>query len=141
MLHVAIQRPEWTIGDLYSKDVLCRCSIRAIPPFDRVEPGDTVFLKWSGGPIVARGRVRDSTSIEYDSVEEVRELCKTYPLYELEEFWKAMRGRRYATVVELQDVEKLERPIIPKTRSAGSGWIVLDTSEKQELWLGPSRQA
>ena len=136
MLHVAIQRPEWTVGDLLDKDVLCRCSIRAIPPFNRVEPGDTVFLKWSGGPIIARAKVRESTSVEYSNVEDVRELCKGYSLYELEDFWEAMRGRRYATVVELEDVKGIHPPIVPRTRSMGTGWIILDTPEKEKMWLG-----
>jgi hypothetical protein len=118
MLHVAIQRREWTVGDLLDKDVLCRCSIRPIPPFDRVEPGDTVFLKWTGGPIIALAKVRRSASLEYSDIEEVRELCKGYSLYELE------------------DVKGVHPPIVPKARSMGSGWIILNTPEKERMWLG-----
>ena len=135
MLHVAIQRPEWTVGDLLDKDVLCRCSIRAVPPFNRVESGDTVFLKWSGGPIIAMAKVRRSTSLEYSDIEEVRELCEGYSLYELEDFWEVMRGRRYGTVMELEDVKDVHPPIVPKARSAGSGRIILDTPEKEKMWL------
>lgn len=139
MEHVAVQKKDRMFIDLKSLDILCRCKSKKDPPFAKVAPGDIVYVAM-GSDVRLRTKVRKAESLEFQDVDEVRELTQGTTLYDGEAYWDDVRNaripRRYGTVVWLTDPEILDPPIQPTTRSYGWDWFVLDTPQKREAWLG-----
>jgi hypothetical protein len=67
--------------------------------------------------------------------QEIIDLCKDTDLDGKDTFWRRMRDRKYGTVIRIVNNRTLPKPIVPRVRSYGSGWIVLDTPEKRKEWL------
>ena len=137
MEHIAIQNKEYTFDSLPTLSILCRCKLRKDPPYDKVTPGDIVYIL-QDGLIKVKTTVLRVLSKEYDDISEIRNLCEgTSPsLYNGVNYWNAMRNRHYGTVVWLANNNPLAKPIRPKTRSYGHDWIVLDNQQKRQKWLG-----
>lgn len=138
MDHIAVMVPDSRLVAGGFKTIETRFSKNRSLPFDRVEAGDTVYFKDFGGPVTTRCRVRRVEfyqDLEPDDIEGLRrlygrEICAD------EAFWKNISGRRYASVIFLNDAEPLTPywpTRVPFNRNA---WVVLDTPEKWDLWLG-----
>lgn len=137
MEHVVIQDPKQTYGDIRNLDVLCRCRSTKHPPYDKVNPGDTIYIQRKGGPIEVKYTVLSAISTPYKEIEEIRELCKTSTLYNAVEYWRAQQIRHYGTVVWLTDPKRIS-PLIERKAAKGNAndWIVLDKEEKRRQWPG-----
>ena len=98
--------------------------------------GQTVWMKWSGGPIVASSKILSwhTGSFQSGNVNQIRELCIGTNLFGLGNYWKQVSEKidgHYAVIL-LSDEEWLEQPIFSTARSHGSSWIYLDTAEKTD---------
>ncbi len=138
MEHVVIQDPKQTIPPIMNLDVLCRCRLTRHPPYDKVNQGDIVFVQEKGGPIVVKYIVSSVVSIPYTEVNEIRELCRSYSLYNATNYWRAQESRCYGTVVWLSNPKPVLPPIYRKGIAKGNAndWIVLDKKEKRQQWPG-----
>jgi len=135
MEHGVIQDPKQTYGDIGNLDVLCRCRSTKHPPYDKVNPGDTIYIQRKGGPIEVKYTVSSAISTPYQEIEEIRELCKASTLYNAVEYWRAQQGRRYGTVVWLTDPKHIAPPVERKVAKGNANdWIVLDKKEKRWQW-------
>jgi hypothetical protein len=107
-----------------TKTVESRFSLTRRAPFGKVEPGDVVLIKKSGGPIVAACRVAQAWFYDLDpsSWEDVRgfaqPLCAQDPL-----FWSSRAKAKYATLLRIEDVRLLTPVTISKKDRRG--WLVL----------------
>ncbi|MHA1216532.1 MAG: hypothetical protein ACTSPX_04320 [Candidatus Thorarchaeota archaeon] len=143
--HVAIQK-----GRTYREPVLVRVSTRKTPPYGRVEVGDMVFLKASGGPMLRKSTVKrvDSFDDASEKTEEIMELIKATELYENEEFREYIsaptptgKARDYCTVVILEPWEDLEeRVIVHPPKGVASSWVTISSDRQIEQYLIGERQ-
>lgn len=112
-------------------------------PWGRIAMGDRVWMKWSGGPIVASARVSGIRRFEQCSPEELRETTQEFSLYDHTAYWQSLPPSFSAMTIYLEDEEWLEEPIDPVARSRGSSWVVLDSDDLRKAWLedAPSTRA
>jgi hypothetical protein len=107
-------------------------------PWGKLSVGDLVWMKWSGGPIVAQARVQRFVETENCTPERLRHQAFGYRLYDLGDYWVSLaaKGRFFAVAVYLEHERWLDAPITPQARSRGESWIVLATPELEAAWLG-----
>ncbi len=99
----------------------------------------TVWMKWSGGPIVAKAKISQwHEGIIHDgNIDEARAFTQGTNLYNLDAYWDEVKkkGTSNYVIVKLKEEEWLEDLIYPAARSLGSSWIYLDSKEKYETWI------
>ena len=140
--HIVIRKPQFVAGskDKPEVSVFVQTHKSRLPLKNKLKSGQTVWMKWSGGPIVARSKISSfhGGSFSNRNVKEIRDFTKGTKLFSLDKFWESVADRRsgYFTVIRLQNEEWLDVLIYPKARSNGSSWIYLKTIEEKELWLG-----
>ncbi len=106
------------------KTMETRFSIVRCAPYERVESGDAVLLKKSGGAVVGICRIRSARfyRLEKDSWDEIKtfahDICAEDP-----EFWEQRKKASFATLMRIDNV-KLITPITVKKRDR-RGWVVL----------------
>jgi hypothetical protein len=140
--HVAIRDPRYVAGttDRPEIGVFCQPDMRRTPLQEGLlRQGQSVYMKWAGGPVVARSRIVSWHLGEFrdGNVNRLRELTVGSRLFGLTPYWEAVSKKgsgRYA-VVHLGDEEWLETLLYPPVRSYGSSWVYLDTLEKRIQWL------
>ncbi|MBN8490329.1 MAG: hypothetical protein J0M00_02715 [Burkholderiales bacterium] len=106
------------------KTIESRFSITRVAPFETVERGDVVLLKRSGGPVVGLALVGRTEFVHlapntWAYVKSFsREICADA------EFWESRRAKRYATLMQVDDITDVE----PFTIDKGDrrAWVVLD---------------
>lgn len=138
--HVAIQS-----GRTYREPILVRVSSQKRAPYDRVEVGDRVFLKASGGPILRYSTVRQVDSFEDASerTEEILNLVKGTELDNDPDFLAYIsdttsngQPRYYCTVVSFEPWKDLEnRVTVHPPKGIASSWVVMDSERKIERYL------
>lgn len=117
------------------KTVESRFSVNRSPPYKKVNSGDILLLKLSGGPIVGICQVTNVWSYELEpkswkliKKEFTNALCAQDP-----DFWKDRKYACYATLMKIKkpitfepfEVEKRDR----------RGWVVLRSKDEQQLTL------
>lgn len=107
-----------------TKTIETRFSKNLIPPYRRISPGDLVFLK--AGPVVAAFRSSSVECVDLDDHERMRlrekyskEICAD------DAFWEERDDRNYATLIGIEDVQRLTPVPVPKHDRRG--WLVLRT--------------
>ena len=138
--HVAIQK-----GRTYREPVLVRVSSQKRAPYDRVEVGDRVFLKASGGPVLRYSTVKQVESFDdaRERTEEIMGLVRGTELEEDEEFeayisdtTSSGKPRNYCTVIHFKPWEDLEnRVTVHPPKGIASSWVVIDSERKIERYL------
>jgi len=104
-------------------------------PWGRITIGETVWMKWVGGPIVARAVVQGFRQIEDCTAGRLRDAVAGYRLADLEEYWTTRPPTFSSVTVYLEHEEWLDEAIEPSARSRGESWIVLDTKGLEDSWL------
>lgn len=138
--HVAIQR-----GRTYTEPILVRVSSQKRAPYERVEVGDRVFLKASGGPILRYSTVKqvDSFDDASERTEEIMELVRGTELENDPDFLSYIsdttssgKPRNYCTVVQFEPWEDLEnRVTVHPPQGIASSWVVMDSERKIQRYL------
>ena len=138
--HVAIQS-----GRTYREPILVRVSSQKRAPYERVEVGDRVFLKASGGPILRYSTVKQVDSFENASerTEEIRELVRGTELENDPDFLSYIsdttssgKPRNYCTVVSFERWKDLEnRVTVHPPKGIASSRLVRDRERKIERYL------
>ena len=93
------------------------------------------LVKWSGGPIVAKGLVAEFVEIEKTTRYQFREILRGTDLYNIDEYWESRPCRFHAMVVSVTDTMWLERILHPIAKGYQASWIVIDSKEKEMAWL------
>ena len=92
-------------------------------------------MKWSGGPIVAKGRVSGFRQVENCSPDQLRQVAVGFSLFDLAEYWRSLPPSFFGMSVYLSDEQWLDRLIQPNARSHGSSWLVIEDDEQKDQWL------
>jgi hypothetical protein len=138
--HVVIRRDSYVAGtqDRPEVGIFTQTHTSRPPvPWGKVAVGDSVWMKWSGGPIVAQAHVQRHLQLENCTPEILRQQTFGYRLYDLDDYWESLqaKGRFFAVVVYLSDEHWLDELITPSARSRGESWIVLTTPALEAAWL------
>jgi hypothetical protein len=115
------------------KTIESRFSVRPSPPYGRVEDGDIVLLKESGGPVVGAFTASAAWHYRLDpaSWTELRRDF-TDALCAQDGFWEARAAAEYATLIGISQAQRLPPVTIPKRDRRG--WVVLaDRNESDRL--------
>jgi hypothetical protein len=131
MQHVAILHRQYLDAILGgSKTVESRLSATKSAPFGRVQPGDMIHFKETGGQFRATAVVAGVMTFEDLRPADVRTLARRYgPQIGAEAtYWESRQDARYATFITLRDVRPTDAApagfaVTPGARSA---WYVLD---------------
>ncbi len=128
-LHVAILQSRYVDLILAGrKRVESRLTRTRQPPFEAVRPGERVYLKISAGPFRARAVVAAVACYDRLTPDRVETLRRRYNDRVLgdDAFWHAKRDCRFATFIELADVEPID--VGPAYTKSLRAWHVVDES-------------
>jgi hypothetical protein len=128
MTHVAILKPDYIRAILAGrKTIESRLTKTMQPPHGKVQTGERLFLKASGGPFMATaiaGQVMLFTDLSPAGVAKLRRRYGK-AIGGAEAYWNMKKDSRFATLIELNEVEPME--VGPKYKVAYmKAWYVLD---------------
>jgi hypothetical protein len=145
--HISIRDPNYVAGssDKPEVKVFCQTNKRSQPiNNERMYPGQNVYMKWTGGPIVAKSTLVSwhNGTFNNGNVNKLRELTIGTNLFSLSDYWQSVseKGNGYYSVIHLNNEEWLSTLLYPSIRSHGSSWIYLDTILKKVQWLSLSHE-
>ena len=136
--HICIRRPEWVAGtsDRPEVGVFTQTNVQRKPtPWGKIAAGETVWMKWTGGPVVARATVSGYRQFVNCAPEDLRAGVYGSKLYDLDRYWDALPPRLTALAVFLEDETWIDPPLDVEGRSFGSSWIVLPDDEAVAEWM------
>ena len=108
-------------------------------PWGRLGVGETIWMKWTGGPIVARAVIAGFRQFEQCTPEQLRTATAGFALYDLAGYWASRPTRFDALAVYLEQESWLDEPLTVLGRSHGSSWIVLPDREATAKWMTIAR--
>ena len=128
MIHVAILIPGYIDTTLDGqKTIESRLTKTAQPPFGKIKTGERLYLKASGGPFMATavaGAVQSFDGLTPERIDKLREQHNDQ-IGGDDAYWQTKRDSRFATLIELTEVEPIE--IGPPYKKAHmKAWYVLD---------------
>lgn len=128
MIHIAILKQGYIRAILEGrKTVESRLTKTMQPPHGKVEPGERLFLKASGGPFMATAIAGQVQTFKDMQPKDVRQLRKRFnkKIAGDDAYWAMKKDSRFATLIELKQVEPIA--IGPKYKIAYmKAWYVLD---------------
>jgi hypothetical protein len=148
MEHLVIRQPNYVAGTFERPEVRVFVETNTSRrPLDdnRLAEGQTVWMKWKDGPVVAKAAIDNwkSGAFTVSTISQIRDLCRGTNLYDLDTYWESVRrkGQGFFTVVRLRNEAWLDQPFYPRGRSYGTTWFYIDSPERQKDWLTPSAEA
>lgn len=128
MIHVAILKPGYIRDILVGrKTIESRFTKTKQPPFGKIESGERLFLKASGGKFMATAVVGQVQSFQDLAPADIDRIRKRYgkQIGGDDTYWRSKRDSRYATLIELDEVEPVS--VGPQFKPAYmKAWYVLD---------------
>ena len=121
------------------KTIESRFSLNKVPPFQRVEVGDIVFVKKSGAEVVAFFLVGKAEYHHAPNTMQLANLKRAYSkgigTFSVENFWESRSDARYLSFFEVSHLTKIS-PLKVKKKDR-TAWSVLKlgmSSEINEIW-------
>lgn len=98
------------------------------PPFGKATPGETVYLKQSGGPYRARAVIEAALFVQLGDHWPLARLREQFQpqIQASDEFWESKADARYASLLWLTEVEAIGRDEVPAD--------ILGLSKAQSAW-------
>ncbi len=111
------------------KTIESRFGVHRTAPFERVSAGDFILLKKSGGPVVGIAVAGEANYFRLDpeTLDDIRQRFAAKIYAEDDEFWEARAQKRFATLIEIDEVSKIETLQIDKRDRRG--WITYSVGE------------
>jgi hypothetical protein len=145
--HVSIRDPNYVAGtsDRPEVKVFCQTNKKSRPIKEQYfAPNQNVYMKWCGGPIVAKSELVSWHCGEFHAgnVNKLRELTVGTNLFGLSNYWQTVseKDHGFYSVIHLANEAWLDSLLFPTVRSHGSSWIYLDTILKKIQWLSLSHE-
>lgn len=114
--HVVIRREEYVAGSRIEPEVGVFTQTHATRrpiPWSRIAAGEKLWMKWSGGPIVASAEVSGFRQLERCTPGELRDTTKGTTLYDLEEYWASRPAVFYGLTIYVAKQRWLDKPFQP----------------------------
>jgi hypothetical protein len=117
------------------KTIESRFGVHRCTPFERVQRGDIILLKRSGGPVVGLALAGEATYYELDTkiLDDLRDRFATKLFAEDDEFWSARADKRFASLIEIDDTVKIDTMTVEKRDRRG--WVTYVDGRKPCLAL------
>lgn len=141
MQHLVIRRMQDALGSAERPEIglFTQTHTTQHPlPWGQVAVRDRVWLKWSGGPVVATTTVQGFLQMERCTPLRLRALTVGTRLHGAESYWQSLPPLFNAVLVFLKDEQWLKEVFVPQARSRGVSWFVLNRPELQRAWLSDS---
>jgi ASC-1-like (ASCH) protein len=134
-IHVAILNKPYLDAILSgAKTVESRLTVTPKVPFAAIQPGERIFFKQSSGPFRAMavaGRVKFYQGLRPRDVDDLKQRWQRW-VGGSDAYWQSKRTSRYATMVELLEVEAADvGPVMAP--SSGLAWFVLPEGDSPML--------
>ena len=71
-------------------------------PWGQIGVGDIVWMKWSGGPIIAKSVVQGFRQLRDCSPKQLQETTRGFRLYDLESYWASLKPSFNAVTIYLE---------------------------------------
>ena len=125
MKHIVILKKKYLDFILEGKKTIeSRWSIHKTLPYGRVNIGDILYLKETGGDVVASARVKDVKTFTLDS-NVVDYIIDTYgDAICINKDNRERYNKNYCTLIWVSDVKNIEPFKVKK--SYGSGWMLME---------------
>ncbi len=104
-------------------------------PWGRIGVGETVWMKWTGGPVVAKATVSGFRQLPDTTSEELRQAVAGFALHELEAYWRSLPPRFDGLALYLTEEAWLDEPLIVSGRSRGASWLVFSNAAERREWM------
>lgn len=127
-LHLAVMAEPYLTRILQGEKTLeSRLSRNRIPPYGRLDVGDVVPMKKTGGDIVA---LFEAAAVEYIVLGQQMELGQLQARYNRrlccdEAFWKVKQDSRYATLIEIDHLQRIQP--LRFAKKGRQTWLVLQS--------------
>jgi hypothetical protein len=72
-------------------------------PWNRIAGGEPVWMKWSGGPIVAKAYVQGVRQIAYCAIAGLRATTLGFRLHDLADYWASLHEPCFGLTAYLSD--------------------------------------
>ncbi|WP_082100087.1 HNH endonuclease [Anaeromyxobacter sp. PSR-1] len=141
--HLVIRREDYVAGTRARPEVGIFTQTHAARPpvpWGRIGTGEKVWMKWSGGPVVAVATVTGVRQFERCTPELLRASTVGFKLHELNDYWTKLPPAFFGLTVYLGDEHWLDEAFLPEGRSRGESWFVLDTDEARRQWLSSTER-
>jgi hypothetical protein len=111
------------------KTIESRFSINRTAPFQQVQVGDLIVLKRTAGPVCAVCRVANVWfyRLDPDTWPEITQHAEALCM-DSSSFWQKKSSASFATLMEVQDVHRLQEFVISKADPRS--WVVLRSSSE-----------
>ncbi|MCC2657080.1 MAG: hypothetical protein K0Q76_2188 [Panacagrimonas sp.] len=136
--HIAIRRLEFVAGTTVRPEVRVFTQTHATRhpvPWGKLSLGDSVYMKWTAGPIVAKARVSGFRQFEAVDAATLRAATYGSTLYSLSAYWTQLPPQFSAVVVHLEDEQWFQEPVAVSGRSYGESWLCFDNDTERDKWL------
>lgn len=140
MQHIAIMKKEWGLTDKVlsgEKTIESRWYKNKRPPWGKVQAGDVVYFKDTGGPVRVKTTVEKVLQFADLTRQKTEEILKQHGEADLgakeimSEIRQYVAGKNYCLLVFLKNPQKIEPFDINKTGfGAMSAWLTIDDIEK-----------
>lgn len=130
--HIVIRRPEFFAGTSEQPTIglfTQTHSGRRPSPWGRVDAGDTAWMKWTGGPLVARATVVGFAALKDCSPARLRQFTRNYELFDLDHYWDSLKESFYGMVVYVEEERWLDSPVAFELPGNRESWRVLSKRE------------
>jgi len=136
--HICIRRPEYVAGSTSKPEVgvFTQTSVGRKPtPWGHIGIGERVWMKWTGGPVVAHAVISGFRQFENCSSALLRSAVSGFALFHLDDYWSTRPPNFDALAIYLEQEEWLSNPLTVTGRSHGSSWITLPDQAATMKWM------
>lgn len=138
MEHIAIMRPEWRFIEKIvtgQKSIESRWYKRKYPPWGRIQPGECIYFKNAGEPIIARAEVEKVLYFSNLTPESVRTILESYgkedgiAAEQLPAFYERFNDKTYCMLIYLKNAQRIQPFAIDK-RGFGmqAAWLCVENT-------------
>lgn len=143
MDHVAIMNPKWKLIEKIlsgKKTIESRWYVNKVAPWGRIGTGERIYFKNAGKSVTAQATISEIIEEEIRSTEHAKDLVEKYqkgicftPESLVDFSW--LDGKRYAILIFLTDVQKVEKPFAINKAGFGSAaaWLTVQNIDAIKL--------
>ncbi len=108
------------------KTIESRFALNRTPPFERVQSGDIILLKRSGGPVVGLAVAGAAQYFELNEsvLSRLRNQFSTQLLADNDEFWRLRANKKFASLINIDEAVQIDMMRVDKRDRRG--WISYD---------------
>ena len=115
------------------KTLECRLTKIACTPYENAGSGQTILLKFSGGPLIAQARIDKVRFFKDLTPERIRAIHRKYNhlIQAEDDFYRQRSNSRFGTLIWLKDVREIEP--IRIIRKGMQAWLTFEQANPLEL--------